>query len=190
MPYEAIVGRHQSTLFSAHSAFLPYSVAQTGTKRSHTMRKLIVISAALAAVTLLSGCEHMVVHHGHRPVVVDNHYYHDYRDVPVIHHQEQHDYDQRSPAPRHTDKRVMVQKKVVVVAPPAHDRERRHTKLPSDEHGRPVLPVSKVVPAKKRVVVKQPAPGQGPRRDEHENRGKGKDSDEKGHPRREVERFH
>ncbi|MCW8992737.1 MAG: hypothetical protein OQL07_05930, partial [Gammaproteobacteria bacterium] len=95
------------------------------------MNKLIVVTAALASVTLLSGCKHVVVHHAHSPAVVidtrHHHEYREYRDVRVIRHEDprvrHHDHDRgrREVPPGHAKKRVVVKKKVVVVKPPVRD---------------------------------------------------------------------
>lgn len=65
------------------------------------MTKWIVISAALASVSLLSGCKQTVVRHDHRPVVVvegrDHHHYHENRRVIV----ERHRHDREPPVIPH-----------------------------------------------------------------------------------------
>lgn len=106
------------------------------------MNKLIVVTAALASVTLLSGCKHVVVHRAHTPdVVVDTRHHHEYRDVRVIRHEDPrvrrhgvHDRGRREVPPGHAKKRVVVKEKVVVKPPVRDGRFHREVERRSEPH--------------------------------------------------------
>lgn len=107
------------------------------------MNKLLLLTAALASASLMSGCAYRVVGHRHPPVMVESPYYGVYRDRPDIHREgpRPYRYDERREyrrAPVYRRREVEGRRPVVAV-PPQRRYEPPRSTAPSRVN-RPVMP--------------------------------------------------